>query len=158
MAGLSNELSFGSQGYLGCFHAQLEAAIDRIGCGGWRVEVALRGFCLLIAGGLYFCSVLNAQAQFFQCPPGTTQVPGGGGIMCQCPDGSFWGVNSGCSNSGPSPQEVGDHCRNGGTCPVGTRCSIMPGKLCASRNGRLRGVLLRSRTEVRYFSSSLFDG
>ena len=61
------------------------------------MEVAMRAltlalftvFCLLVASP-------SAHAQIFQCPSGTTQVAGGGGIMCQCPDGSYYGVYSGC--------------------------------------------------------------
>lgn len=34
-------------------------------------------------------SALASHAQMFQCPPGSRQVAGGGGTMCQCPDGSY---------------------------------------------------------------------
>jgi hypothetical protein len=37
----------------------------------------------------------SARAQMFQCPAGSRQVSGGGGIMCQCADGSFASI-SGC--------------------------------------------------------------
>src|SRR6266849_3685397 len=31
----------------------------------------------------------SAHTQGFQCPPPSVQVSGGGGFMCQCPDGSY---------------------------------------------------------------------
>jgi len=42
-----------------------------------------------------------ANAQF--CPAGSRQVSNGGGIMCQCPDGSFAGIN-GCRTVQQRPQ------------------------------------------------------
>jgi hypothetical protein len=41
----------------------------------------------------FFLASNCAKAQF--CPPGSRSVAGGGGTMCQCPDGSFAGI-SGC--------------------------------------------------------------
>ena len=35
---------------------------------------------------LLIISATDGLAQYFQCPAGSTQVSGGGGIMCQCPD------------------------------------------------------------------------
>jgi hypothetical protein len=69
-----------------------------------------------------------AQAQYVWCPPGTRPVPGGGGNMCLCPDGSYASIY-GCRQSQPQyRQPVGDYCNNGGTCPVGSRCSWMAGR------------------------------
>src|SRR5262245_60985330 len=70
-------------------------------------------------------------AQFgFTCPPGSRPVSGGGGMMCQCPDGSFAGLYSGCPSyqQPQQQQQVGDYCANGRTCPVGFRCSSTPGR------------------------------
>jgi hypothetical protein len=53
-------------------------------------------FC--IASLLFATSA--AHAQF--CPPGSRQVSNGGGIMCQCPDGSFAGVG-GCRSAPIQP-------------------------------------------------------
>lgn len=91
---------------------------------------------LLRAGCWVFLSLLligsqPSAAQMFQCPPGSVSVGGGGGMMCQCADGSFASIY-GCAPS-QQPQQtaprppVGDHCSNGGTCPVGQRCGIIPG-------------------------------
>lgn len=55
----------------------------------------MRRFFILL---LLFILPAPASAQAFQCPAGSVQVSGGGGIMCQCPDGSFAGI-SGCPNS-----------------------------------------------------------
>ncbi|MFZ5733121.1 MAG: hypothetical protein ACOY4O_10320 [Pseudomonadota bacterium] len=78
---------------------------------------------LLLAGGQ------PAAAQMFQCPPGSVSVSGGGGMMCQCADGSFASIY-GCAplqqQTAPQPQ-VGDYCSNGATCPIGYHCSRIPG-------------------------------
>ena len=47
---------------------------------------------LFILTGLWMST---AHGQIYHCPPGSTQVSGGGGIMCRCPDGSF-AAASGC--------------------------------------------------------------
>src|SRR4029077_17264396 len=68
----------------------------------------------------------DAPAQF--CPPGSQQVQSGYAIMCQCPDGSFAGIQ-GCPMAAPQQQPVvGDVCSGGDICPVGTRCSWQPGR------------------------------
>jgi hypothetical protein len=46
----------------------------------------------------------------FQCPPGSVAVSGGGGIMCQCPDGSYAGLYTGCQAHYQQP-----------LCPAGTQ-------------------------------------
>ena len=51
-----------------------------------------------------------SRAQYVWCPPGTTPVPGGGGNMCLCPDGSYAGIG-GCSGSYQPQQPI---------CPAGT--------------------------------------
>lgn len=73
-----------------------------------------------------------AAAQMFQCPPGSVSVSGGGGMMCQCADGSFASIY-GCAppqqqqqQSAPRPP-AGDYCSNGETCPVGQRCGVIAG-------------------------------
>ncbi|MBV6486927.1 MAG: hypothetical protein GHHEDOFH_00864 [Pseudorhodoplanes sp.] len=74
-------------------------------------------------------SVGNAQVLPNICPPPARWVGGGGGFMCQCPDGSFLSLGQTCgSYAPPTSQPVGNYCSNGGTCPVGTKCSWMPGK------------------------------
>jgi hypothetical protein len=89
------------------------------------------GVCALL---IALAAGSGAQAQMFECPPGTTQVAGGGGIMCQCPDGSFSGLYTGCRGSYQQPvqPQIGDYCSDGVTCPVGTRCSWMPGRCVPS--------------------------
>lgn len=56
------------------------------------------------------------------CPSPAQWVSGGGGYMCQCPNGQFLGVGQTCA------PPAGDYCHNGATCPVGFRCSWMPGR------------------------------
>jgi hypothetical protein len=65
----------------------------------------------------------SVQAQMFQCPSGTTQVGGGGGIECRCPDGSLYGVYSRCGGSYQQQnQPQGVYCGDW-TCPFGSSCS-----------------------------------
>lgn len=45
----------------------------------------------------------DISAQYFQCPAGSTQVSGGGGIMCQCPDGSYASM-AGCAGAATAAQ------------------------------------------------------
>ena len=101
---------------------------------------------------LIFWSTPSA-AQMFQCPAGSTPVSGGGGMMCQCPDGSFAGLYTGCPSQGPPPsacqpghQQCGDWC-----CAPGNYCSkygctpqgavdcgtgyCNPGQACTSNGG-----------------------
>lgn len=61
-----------------------------------------------------------ASAQYFQCPAGSVNVGGGGGIMCMCPDGSYASIY-GCPQHA-RPQPSGIPCGNG-YCPFGTSCS-----------------------------------
>jgi hypothetical protein len=56
-----------------------------------------------------------ASSQFFQCPPPSRPVGGGGGTMCQCPDGSMASI-SGCSaasRSAPAIPRGSIPCGNG---------------------------------------------
>ena len=98
----------------------------------------------------------SARAQMFQCPPPSRAVPGGGGIMCQCPDGSFASI-SGCSSSArPSNIPPGStHCGGGVYCKPGLKCAsggkcvdkdvvdcgggkfCAPGNKCAKQGGCL---------------------
>jgi hypothetical protein len=89
----------------------------------------LVGGCILFAAtiaSVFLTTHPEVRAQMYQCPPPSVMVGGGGGEMCQCPDGSYASIY-GCPSSGPSYQqpqpEVGDHCPNGNTCPVGYYCS-----------------------------------
>jgi hypothetical protein len=67
-------------------------------------------------------------AQVYQCPPGSTQVSGGGGIMCQCPDGSYANIN-GCSGSSQEqPQQQQS------VCPAGTEYCPRVNLCCGSGN------------------------
>lgn len=52
---------------------------------------------------LFLLVIFNADlsAQYFQCPAGSTQVSGGGGIMCQCSDGSYASM-AGCAGAATS--------------------------------------------------------
>jgi hypothetical protein len=76
----------------------------------------------------------DAQAQFLPSGCPGQWVQGGGGMMCQCADGSYASMvgNQIVCNSHQSQRQnvVGDYCDNGGTCGVGFKCSWMPGK-CA---------------------------
>ncbi len=85
---------------------------------------------ILLGLALGLNSEAAAQALPNICPPPGRWVSGGGGIMCQCPDGSFLNLGQTCGGAEPvqmQPQ-VGDVCGNGLTCPVGSRCSSMPGR------------------------------
>jgi hypothetical protein len=65
------------------------------------------------------------------CPPPARWVPGGGGVMCQCPDGRVLSMGQTCGGRErlqSQPRQVGDLCGDGHSCPVGTRCSWKPGK------------------------------
>jgi hypothetical protein len=73
----------------------------------------------------------TAMAQFsgLDCPG--RWVNYGGGQSCQCPDGNLANYVGGrvvCNQAPAAAQQVGDNCSNGGTCPVGSRCSSMPGR------------------------------
>lgn len=71
-----------------------------------------------------------AQAQY-QCPAGSVNVGNGYQIMCQCPDGSFAGIN-GCRSQYTAPaRPQGVPCGNG-YCPYGTTCS-RNGNFCLSQ-------------------------
>ena len=75
-------------------------------------------------------AIPSSQAQFLPdlCPPPARWV-GGQPVQCQCPDGSLLSLGQTCgSYQAPLGPSVGDYCNDGGTCPVGTRCSWSPGK------------------------------
>ncbi len=73
-----------------------------------------------------------AQAQMFQCPPPSVPISGGGGMECQCPDGSLAGLYSGCPSQ---PQQA--------ACPAGyEQCGEMccgPGNYCSTYGCIQRG-------------------
>src|SRR5258706_5741209 len=86
-------------------------------------------------------STIDHSSAQFQCPAGSTAVSGGGGIMCQCPDGSFAGLYSGCPKQSEShPQQQtrlpkippGSSRCGTGLCPVGTKC--VGGRTCLPAN------------------------
>jgi hypothetical protein len=58
---------------------------------------------LLLAVLLSLLPYNSADAQLFSCPPGSWAVQGGGGKMCQCPDGTFASI-SGCKTTYVAPQ------------------------------------------------------
>jgi hypothetical protein len=60
------------------------------------------------------------------CPSPARWVSIGNAFMCQCPNGQMLSLGQTCQAYTPPP--VGDHCSNGGTCPVGYVCSRMPGR------------------------------
>ena len=70
----------------------------------------------------------EARAQLPQdlCPPPAQWVARGGSFVCQCPNGSLLSLGQTCGMA--PPQQVGAYCSNGGTCPVGSRCSWMVGR------------------------------
>lgn len=63
-----------------------------------------------------------AYAQMFQCPAGSTSVMVGGGMMCQCSDGSYAGL-SGCKPQAPVCPGNAMLCRNL-CCSEGNYCSV----------------------------------
>ena len=99
----------------------------------------------LILFSLVGFSLTSAHAQMFQCPPPSRPVAGGGGMMCQCPDGSFASI-AGCASSkqpsGPPPGSTscgnGLYCKSGLKCASGGKCvekdvvDCGGGKFCAS--------------------------
>jgi hypothetical protein len=58
----------------------------------------------------FFVSVNSvAEAQFLPaslCPPPGRWVSGGGGSMCQCPDGSFYSVGRPCGSNQAQPRQL----------------------------------------------------
>lgn len=101
----------------------------------------MRAFHLILLCTLVTSSIAGAGAQFgfFPQSANAQALPGGcpgrwinhgGGMACQCPDGSLasgWPtITCGDGNRYQRPS-YGDRCRNGATCPVGTRCSWMQG-------------------------------
>jgi hypothetical protein len=89
--------------------------------GGRMLRTALTALLLLVA------SSAGGYAQQFECPPGSTAVSGGGGIMCQCPDGSFAGLYSGCpmqQTQQPLCPSGTEYCGNSNQCcNAGFYCS-----------------------------------
>jgi hypothetical protein len=79
---------------------------------------------LAFAAILAFITLDRSSAQF-QCPAGSTQVAGGGGIMCQCPDGSFAGLYSGCTQQNREQIQIpaGSTPCGAGYCEAGTKCA-----------------------------------
>lgn len=57
-------------------------------------KIMMPALMLLVIG------IASAQAQLPAnlCPPPGRWVPGGGGMMCQCPDGSFYGLGRPCGS------------------------------------------------------------
>mgnify|MGYP001156648914 CR=1 FL=1 len=69
-------------------------------------------------------SSASAHAQWGSlCPPGSTPVSAGGGMMCMCADGSYANYGQPCGGGGyqSSPQNV-QYCPNGGTCALDQTC------------------------------------
>src|SRR5450631_1406360 len=87
---------------------------------------------ILVFGHLFFASPAAAQNDGGFCPPGSTPVFGGGGTMCQCPDGSDAGFR-GCSGASQPPQQQGNYCPSGGICAFGTTCC---GNLCCNQGSK----------------------
>jgi Tetratricopeptide repeat len=101
----------------------------------WRfsaraVSRVLRGVAVSMLLALPTIDQSSAQ---FQCPAGSRPVSGGGGIMCQCPDGSYAGLYTGCSQQPPQTQiPAGSTPCGPGYCPPGTKCGS--GGKCLSAN------------------------
>lgn len=68
----------------------------------------------------------SAPAQWGSlCPPGSTPVPGGGGMMCQCPDGSFANYGQACAQAAPMCPQGTSYCSNARLCcNPGYYCSV----------------------------------
>lgn len=86
-------------------------------------------FCLTLVFSLSAASI-TAHAQYVSpgCPG--RWINYGGGMACQCPDGSLangW-PNITCGGGGGYQQPSGVRCSNGRYCPEGTYCSWMPGR------------------------------
>ena len=93
------------------------------------------------------------------CPSPGRWIGSGGGNMCQCPDGSFLSLGQACGASQQqyqAPPQVGDYCSNGGTCPVGSRCSSMPGKCVA--DGKVDCGSYSCDTGLRCASNPRYNG
>lgn len=73
-----------------------------------------------------------ARSQMFQCPIGSHPVGGGGGMMCQCADGSMASVY-GCPAYRPQKPSV-LYCGNNQTCPLGTTCCVSHQSCCSAGN------------------------
>lgn len=56
---------------------------------------------LLVGLGLFASAFLVEQASASYCPPGSVQVPVGGGYMCRCPDGSWASYGVPCRQAAP---------------------------------------------------------
>ena len=86
--------------------------------------LAAVAICLSIA---LFQHEANAQ---LGCPG--QWVPGGGGMMCRCPDGSYANLvgDQIVCNGGSNYRSNGNVCPNGGTCPSDQTCC---GNLCCNQ-------------------------
>jgi len=95
------------------------------------IRAALIVFLALIGG------VTPTWSQYFQCPPGSTQM-GGSPIWCQCPDGSAASIY-GCPQARPQapparPQIPPGATRCGsGYCDAGKKC-MRNGRQCMNRD------------------------
>ncbi|MEA2839096.1 MAG: hypothetical protein QOF41_426 [Methylobacteriaceae bacterium] len=66
---------------------------------GFKERLAMpSAFIVVLLLPLFLAGSKASFAQQFQCPAGSYPVSGGGGMMCQCPDGSYAGL-SGCHSS-----------------------------------------------------------
>jgi hypothetical protein len=126
-----------------------------------NIVKSFRRQALLIAARVLVLGAMIAlpgtsSAQMFQCPAGSVSVSGGGGMMCQCPDGSFASIY-GCEQHQqqqqsmcPSGQEpcpafnlccyAGNYCSRYGCIPHNSvECGgwhCVPGQQCSRMHGR----------------------
>jgi tetratricopeptide (TPR) repeat protein len=102
-------------------------------CRRLAVLAILRSLRFVAISTLLAISATDQSSAQFQCPAGSRPVPGGGGIMCQCPDGSYAGLYTGCPQQLPQTQKSTVSVRCGsGYCPPGTRCGS--GSKCLPAN------------------------
>lgn len=78
----------------------------------------------MLLAGFLVKGVAQAQEDWGLCPAGSTPVYAGGGTMCQCPDGSYAGLDSGCPETRPryNYQPQVRYCDTGGTCRLDQTC------------------------------------
>lgn len=120
---------------------------------------------LSLAVLVFFPAIGHAQFGFGMgsicaSAPGSRPVAAGGGMMCQCPDGSFASMGVPCRSATPPRQRSTEQTRPAaqtycGTaenslsyfCPAGTRCSPDNIKTCAASDGKVRNASARKLSE-----------
>lgn len=121
----------------------------------------------LLLSSFLLCICSTARAQFglemgaiCASAPGSRPVAAGGGMMCQCPDGSFASMGVPCRGITPkkatpaTPRAEQTYCGtadNGMSyfCNAGTTCTQGNIKTCTSADGKIRDAAARKLTEAQ---------